>query len=370
MKIGMMLRNLGELGGIYVYTVNLIEELLKLDKSNQYIFFYNDPKFLGRYAQYKNVTERVVKLPGKLLWDQIAIPRAVKREKIDLLFNPKLSIPLFVNCKTVLIYHGAEQFAVPEIFKWYDRIYFKIMTKYYFAKADAVISTTRKGCKDLARLIGTDEKKIKPIYESHHKRFQIIEDPKQLKKIRQKYSLPEQFILFVGGITPLKNLGNLLRAFKEIKNKLSNLQLVVVGFKRWKFKKDISLIKQLKLEDKVIFTGFVPDDDLPAIYNLAHLYILPSFYEGFGIPVLEAMSCGCPVITSTTGCSSEVAGDAAVLVDPRNAKNIATKIYDVAVNEKLRKTMIEKGMTRSKEFSWEKCGLETLSLFESLVNHN
>ncbi|OGW17187.1 MAG: hypothetical protein A3G93_11785 [Nitrospinae bacterium RIFCSPLOWO2_12_FULL_45_22] len=367
MKIGIMLRHINELGGIVVYTVNLIEELLKNDSKNEYVFIYNRPEFLGRYSGYHNVREKVVKMPNKLLWDQFAVPVVARKEKLDLIFNPKLSIPLFTHCKTILVYHGAEQFAVPELFKWHDRMYFKTIVPFYFAKADAVISMTYKGSKDLTRLVGANEKKITAIYESHHNRFRVIEDQKALKKIREKYRLPEKFILFVGGLAPLKNFGNLLRAYQKLDKKIS-INLVAVGFKRWKFESDLRLINELKLDGKVIFTGFVPDEDLPAIYSLAHQFILPSFYEGFGIPVLEAMACGCPVITSTTGCSSEVSGDAAVLIDPRDVDGIAEAMYKIAVDTDLRNKMVEKGLKRAKDFSWEKCARETLALFESVVD--
>jgi len=173
--------------------------------------------------------------------------------------------------------------------------------------------------------------------------------------------------LFVGGLAPLKNFGNLLRAYQKLDKKIS-INLVAVGFKRWKFESDLRLINELKLDGKVIFTGFVPDEDLPAIYSLAHQFILPSFYEGFGIPVLEAMACGCPVITSTTGCSSEVSGDAAVLIDPRDVDGIAEAMYKIAVDTDLRNKMVEKGLKRAKDFSWEKCARETLALFESVVD--
>jgi glycosyltransferase involved in cell wall biosynthesis len=171
--------------------------------------------------------------------------------------------------------------------------------------------------------------------------------------------------LFVGGLSPLKNFGNLLRAYEKV-YKMFPHKLVFTGFKRWKFSKDLQLVDQLGLHDHVLFTDFIPDEDIPAMYNLADLFVFPSLYEGFGMPVLEAMACGCPVLTTETGCSPEVAGDAALLVDPYAPDKIAEAIQRLLTDEQLRQGLIEKGLVRAKQFGWERCARETLALFESL----
>ena len=130
----------------------------------------------------------------------------------------------------------------------------------------------------------------------------------------------------------------------------------------------LGIMDQLAIREDVVFTGFIPDEDVPAIYNLADLFVFPSLYEGFGMPVLEAMACGCPVITTTTGCSPEVAGEAAILVDPLRSDEIATWIKRVLDDETLREGLIEKGLKRAKAFNWQRCAQETISLFESLNN--
>jgi glycosyltransferase involved in cell wall biosynthesis len=183
--------------------------------------------------------------------------------------------------------------------------------------------------------------------------------------VKSKYSLPEQFILFVGGITPLKNFGNLLKAYRKLQSRFPH-KLVVVGFNRWKFSKDLEVVNELGLRDKIVFCGFVPDEDLPAFYNLASLFAFPSLYEGFGIPVLEAMACGCPVVTTKTGCSPEVAGDAALLADPYDPDAIANAMGKVLIEESFRKSLIERGFARAEQFSWRKCASQTLALFESV----
>lgn len=367
MKIGIMLRHINELGGIVVYTKNLIENLLEIDKKNEYVFLYNTYSLMGTYSKYKNVKEVVINIPNKLLWDQIGVPKAVKSEKIDIIFNPKLSIPVFAPSKKVFTLVGLEQFTLPNIFKWYDRIYFCIMTPLFCRRANAIIVMTNTGKKDLIKYLNVNSNKIKVIYGSYHKRFEVKKNIENLLVIKQKYNLPEKYIFFIGGITPLKNFSNIIKAFKIIKKKVP-VRLVVAGFKRWKYAKDIDLINKLNLQNDVINLGFIQDDDLPYLYNLAQCLIFPSLYEGFGIPILEAQACGCPVITSKTGCTPEVSGGAALLVDPYNCEEIAQAIYDILNNRDLREKLIANGLENVKNFSWSKTAEQTLQLFKKNIS--
>ncbi len=358
-----MLRHLNELGGVVVYTKNIIENLLDIDKENQYVFLYNTPSLMGTYSKYKNVKEMVINISNKLLWDQIGVPRVVKSEKIDLIFNPKLSIPLFALSKKVFTLHGLEQFALPNIFKWYDHIYFRIMTPLYCRRASAIIVMTGTGKNDLIKYLNVKADKIEVIYESYHKRFEAIKNKENIMAIKRKYNLPEKYIFFIGGITPLKNFSNIIKSFNIIKNKIL-IKLVVAGFKRWKYADDIDLIRRLKLQNDVMILGFVPDDDLPYLYHLAQCLIFPSLYEGFGIPILEAQACECPVICSKTGCTPEVSGGAALLVNPYNCEEIAQSIYNILNNKDLRKKLITTGLENVKKFNWLKTAEKTLELFE------
>lgn len=365
MKIGIMLRHINELGGIVVYTKNLLENLLKIDKENEYIFLYNNPSLLGSYSKYKNVREVVIKFKNKLFWDQIGVPGAVRSRKIDLIFNPKLSIPLFTSAKKILTLPGLEQFALPNVFRWYDHLNSRIMEPLYCRRANAIIVMTDTGKKDLIKYLNVSNNKIKVIYASHHKRFELTKDKKELLAIKQKYNLPENYIFFIGGITPLKNFSNIIRAFKIIKNKIP-IKLVIVGFKRWKYASDFELISKLKLKDDVINLGFVPDDDLPYLYSAAQCLLFPSLYEGFGIPILEAHASRCPVICSNTGCTPEVSGKAALLVNPYDYKEIAKAVFDILNNNDLRDKLIASGLDNLKRFSWSKNARQTLELFEKI----
>lgn len=360
-----MLRHLNELGGIVVYTKNLLENLLEIDKENEYVFFYNNTSLLGSYSKYKNVREVVISFKNKLLWDQIGVPRAVRFHKIDIIFNPKLSIPLFASAKKIFTLPGLEQFALPNVFRWYDHLNTRIMGPLYCRRANAIIVMTDTGKNDLIKYLNVSSNKIKVIYASHHERFELTKDKKELLAIKQKYNLPENYIFFIGGITPLKNFSNIIRAFKIIKDKIP-IKLVMVGFKRWKYASDIELINKLKLKDDVINLGFVPDEDLPYLYSAAQCLLLPSLYEGFGIPILEANASRCPVVCSKTGCTPEVSGKAALLVNPYDYKEIAKAVFDILNNKDLREKLIASGLDNLKRFSWSKNARQTLELFEKI----
>jgi len=367
MKIGVMLRHLDQPGGIGVYTSRLLNTLFQIDQKNEYWAIYSQPNHLGRFADFPIVKETVVPAPNKLWWDQVSVPHFAQKNGLDLIFNPKLSVPLLTRCKTVNVMHGAEQFAVPKAFKWHDRIYFKVANPFYCRKATAIISPTHQCAQDISKYMGADLKRTHVINHAYNDNCKLLMKD-QVLAVKRKHKLPDHFILFVGGLSPLKNFGNLLKAYKLIGNSFPH-KLVCVGFRRWKYSKDIEMIRKLDIKDKVLFTGFVPDEDIPAFYNLADLFVFPSLYEGFGMPVLEAMACGCPVITTETGCSPEVAGGAAVLTNPYDVRQIAESIKKVLGENSFRKELIQKGLTRAGQFSWNNCARETLALFDSLNNH-
>ena len=382
MKIGVMLRAIDEKQGIGIYTKNLMDHLLALDKKNEYVLFYHNPKYLGHYVRYEHVREKLVETPlsspilqarsapdlslYKPIWDQVKIPIEAKREGVDLIFNTKFSVPLFTRRKTVMVLHGSEWFVHPEWFKFYDCVQIRTMMRLYCKKASFLISNSNLTKRDFVNILRVPEDKIKTIYFGINPKFRRIDDEIFLKKTKEKYHLPEKFILYVGRIYPGKNFGNLILAFSKIHTSLSQ-KIVVVGHPRFGYQREFASIEKLGLQERILFTGWIPMEDLVALYNLADLFVFPSLYEAFGIPLLEAMACGCPVIASQTGALPEIAGGAAFLFDPYSPDEIAEAIKKVLTEAKLRKELIERGLNRAKEFSWEKCARETLAVFESLA---
>jgi len=236
------------------------------------------------------------------------------------------------------------------------------MVPLYCKYATRFITVSRTVKKDAVRFSKVDAEKITPIYNGYESNiFKVIQDKEYLQEIMDKYKLPEKFILWVGQLYPPKNFGNILRALALIRDKIPH-KLVVVGEERWKSQGDIKLIDELQLGDRIQFTGWVTHDGLPAIYNKAELFVFPSLYEGFGIPLLEAMACGCPVLTSKTGSPPEVVNGAALLVDPQDPNEIAEGIIRILEEERMRSTLIRDGLKRVGSFGWEKTAREVLDV--------
>jgi glycosyltransferase involved in cell wall biosynthesis len=270
------------------------------------------------------------------------------------------------------VLHGSEWFAIPEHFLWYDRLYFERAVPFYCRRADALIAVSNATRMDVIRHVGIPPQKIRTIHNGFDpKSFRRIDDAQYLRSIREKYALPEKFIIWVGQIESRKNVGGLLRAFAKISGEVPH-KLVLVGEERFTFPmaagaaRDLHLIEELGLEDRVQFTGWIAHGELPAVYNLADLFAFPSLYEGFGIPLLEAMACGCPVVTANTCAPPEVTAGAAYLVDPADDESIANGMRTVLADSGLREKMVASGLVRAGEFSWAKCAREVLALFESL----
>ena len=216
-------------------------------------------------------------------------------------------------------------------------LYYKIFIPRSVLQAKVIIAVSKKVKQDIIKKFGVDERKIKVIYHGIDDCFCKVKNPDRLQEVRQKYRLLRPFILFVGNLEPKKNIPGLIQAYARlIKNSTLPHQLVIVGKKAWKYKKIFSLVRILKLEKQIVFTGYVPKDDLIAIYSLADQFVFPSFYEGFGLPPLEAMACGTPVITSNRGALPEVTGGHCQMVAPHDIDGLAKAMYELITNLDMR----------------------------------
>jgi len=365
MRIGVMLRNVGEKGGHGLYTRNILKNLLKIDKDNQYVLFYQGKRRKTSFSDYSNVEEQWINVPYKMLWDQIFIPFSALKSRIDLLFSPKWTAPLISPCKILMVVPDMGYYPHPEFYKGRDILYLKLMIPLYLRKATRVIAVSHTTKKDIIKFTGVDKSKVVVVHMAAEDIFAESVDPVFVERVKAKYSLSSQFILHVGIIYPGKNVEKLICAFAKIAKKFPH-KLVLVGGFRWKYSRVFDLIEEFNLKDKVIITNWVSRSELPVFYKLADLFAFPSLYEGFGIPVLEAMTCGCPVVTSSTGATPEIAGDAALIVNPRSVDEIYEATVRVLEDEKLKKELVSKGYARAKKFSWEKSARETLSVFREL----
>ncbi len=370
MKIGIMLRHYEQLeGGVKHYTKSLLPQLFTLAPQHQYTLLYQNPTLVGTYSGFPNVKELVMRMPGTVLWDQLAVPWMTRGLNLDVIFNPKFTIPFFHRAKKVWVFHGSEWFIIPEHFTWYDRLYVTLSLPFYCRFADAFVSVAQVVKDDIVKETGTDPKKIFPIHNGiDPKRFYLVDDPAKLATVRAKYQLPEKYILWVGQIGTRKNIQRLFQAFAQIAREFPH-ELVIAGEQRKLQRGEMALseldqLRELGLEKRVKFIGWVGHEDLPAIYRMADLFAFPSIYEGFGIPLIEAMACGCPIVTATTCAPPEVCAGAAELVDPLDVQAITAGMRKVLSDSALREKMITRGLERAKDFGWEKCARQVLEVFD------
>jgi glycosyltransferase involved in cell wall biosynthesis len=366
MRIGIMLRSYDRAGGIGIYTRNIVKHILNIDQRNHYVLIYNNRDHLGSYAYKKNVDEVFVKPCNSLIWDHYKIPKVIKSWGIDLIFHTKFTVPITTNAKKVMMLHGSGWFVHPELWSKRDVFYQQKMMPLYCRKADYLISNSDLTTNDFIRIFGISEEKINTIYLAPGENFRPIKDQATLGAVRGKYNLPEKFILTVTSYDPArKNFDTLIDAFESLYKKHKDVHLVVAGKNCQKYTEDFHL-RERGLIESVIFSGWVDQEDLPAIYTLAKCFVFPSVYETFGIPVLEALACGCPVVSSNTGAIPELAEGAAALIDPFDQQTLAERIMDVLESESVFNRFRMLGIERAKEFTWTKAAKKTLNIFESV----
>jgi glycosyltransferase involved in cell wall biosynthesis len=368
MRIGMMLRTLDEKGGIGVYSRYLTEELLTLDRRNEYVLYYRNPANRGRFAHLDNVTERVIEGGNKAVWDQIRIPFACWRDRVDVVLHPKFTVPLLATCKTVMVLHGAGWF-MPNAERYWsglDLKYIRMFMPLYCRKATAILSVSHITTEMFNERFKLPPGKVRTVYFGPGKHFKRVGDENRLREAKSKYNLPDRFVLTLSklGGGRRKNIEGILKAY-EIHHGTTAHKLVIGGKDCHKFRTEYNLPDDGYGRD-ILFPGWIDQEDLPAVYSLADLYLYPSNVEAFPIPLTEAMACGTPIITSNLNGLKEIAGEAALFVDATNPQQIAEALGQVLTDTQLRQSLASKAVARSKHFSWDKCARETLDVLESL----
>jgi O-antigen biosynthesis alpha-1,2-mannosyltransferase len=366
MRIGIMLRSFDEKGGVGVYTRNIVKELLQLDSKNEYILFYANPINIGLFSHHSNVKERWLKGSNKAYWDQIAIPRACCEDQIDVLFHPKFTAPLLAPCPVVMTVHGADWF-IPDQALYYtfpDILYMRIATPLYFKKCSTIISVTQSTTDDFNQVLHLPPNKMCTVYFAPARHFRRVTDKNVLQTVKARYALPERFILTLTKRQGdrRKNLGQIFEAYALYHKRTANPSKLVVGGKDCHLFRHEYCLPNDGFGRDVIFPGWFEQTDLPAIYSLADLYLYPSNLESASIPIMEAMACGTPILTSNVNGTKEIAGDAALLVDPRDTVAIADAIRQILSDSVLQRTLSERGLVRAQRYSWDACAEKTLNI--------
>jgi len=374
-----------ERAGIGKYTQNLLKTLFKIDKNNHYFLYFSF--WRKKELRKKLIRELLGRLPANVELKFLSLPAAwlewlfstsypatkIIREPLDLYFSPYVSgIPRNGFPKMVTTCHDL-------VFLRFPGHRGRKLSQYYLQRhqiaaqnCQKIIAPSLATKKDLQKFLRVPAQKISVIYEAAEEKFKIIKDKRTMAKIIGRY-LPhsfnptEKYILSVGTLEPRKNLTKLVEAYSILPHQLQRqYQLILVGGQGWNNEQLKKTIINLNLKEKVILPGFVKDEDLPYIYNGASVFIYPSLYEGFGLPPLEAMACGVPVISSNLSSLPEVIGRAGILVDPQDEIAIAQAIKRLILHPKLAKKIAKQAQIRSKKFSWSLAAHKTLKVFESI----
>jgi glycosyltransferase involved in cell wall biosynthesis len=376
MRIGLEGRVLTpHIGGIGRYAIHLIDALLALS-----IHQYPDLEFVIFTAPQTDRTllegsrarlcERFRRIKSTLIRSAVLLPVGVRCEHIDVFHGLDQSgIPLFFKGgKYVVTIHDVIPLVLPWAFSPRHRWILATALARIRKQAEMVIVPSTAVAEDVVHYLHVERERITVIPMGCAPRFQPSQEPARMVAIRRRYDLPERYVLFVGTLEPRKNVKTLLHAFAHViaDTPQDSLRLVIAGGEGWGGEDYLATVEALRMHDYVRFTGFVEDDDLPDLYRGALLFVYPSLYEGFGLPVLEAMACGTPVITSNCTSLPEVAGDAALLVDPTQPELLAAAISSVMNDGALRQALRAKGLTRARAFTWDAVAEQTLALYRAI----
>ncbi len=365
MRIGVMLRHYDQHGGgVKVYTQRLLRALLDLGSKHEFVLLYRNPALVGTYGGEPAVEEVAIPARSVLGWDQIAMPSAVRRHAIDLLYNPKYSIPLAAPCPSVWVCHGLDWYVMPWASRRIDRLSHRFLVPRYAARAGAIIGVSEVTRQHVMQYLRVPPERVITVYAGVDDVFRRPPEEARLGEIREKYSLPERFLLYAGAIYPPKNFTRLVRAYARV-GPARGIPLVIAGGEnRFLSEDELKEPEALGIKDWVRWPGWVEQDNLAGFYALADALLLPSLFESCGLPVLEAMAAGCPVVTANCYGTKELAEGAAVLVDPESVDDIADGIRRVLDNDGLRSDLVRAGRKRSAEFEWRRCAMETLQVLE------
>lgn len=366
--------------GIRNYTLNLLKQLVRLDTENEYVIFINSfrkshpnlPFLISSRVRLKRY--HIADSALLLVWQYLRFPPVeLFTGRIDLFHSPEGIIPPQIKGKRVVTVHDLYFMEHPEETDDSRNRFLHRSLRSNLLKADKIIASSHSTKAEIIKHFNINPARITVIYLGVDlTRFcrltAITRDTQLLELIRQEYCLPPQYILTVSTIEPRKNIEGLLFAYRRLKQILNNPpKLVIVG--RWGCKSDRikEVVQQLELIQDVIFTDYIPDEHLPLIYNNALLFVFPSLAEGFGLPLLEAMACGLPVIASNAPALKEIAEEVAIIVDPHNYYLLADKMKEVILSHKLRTQLSEKSLQQARNFNWENCARKTLKVYKEVV---
>ncbi len=356
--------------GAGVYAIELVRAMTERDRHDGYAVFARGG-WLEEAARGKpnwrieHVAAR--SRTARLAWEQLSLPARLSALRIDVLHSTHHTLPLRPTaCARVVTLHDLTFFRIPERYPVARRLYMQTLTRLSARVADAIIVPSETVRAEVMRVLGVLASKVSTVYEAAAADF-TPGDRSQAAAVARGYGIDGPYVLSVGSLEPGKNRGRLIEAMRRLRNAGHNERLVIVGQRGWKYAADLELIDRLGMGDRVVMPGYVKREHLPALYRAATVFAFPSLYEGFGLPVLEAMACGTPVLTSNVSATAEVAKNAALIVAPLSVDAITDGLRRLLCHEELRGELARRGIERAAEFSWRKAADETHDVYRRAV---
>lgn len=346
--------------GVGTYTSNLFQALQRLNGNE--IVPLAPPEWLRRGSALRRT------VLNKTMWMQAALPRDIRQLRLDVCHFTNFVAPLRSPCPTVLTIHDMTLWLFRQHHTLRRVAAMRPIIPLAARRADAIITVSESARADIISILDLDPAKVHVVYEAASTEFHPLPAEEARAFVRASYGVQEPYVLYVGTLEPRKNLVRLLEAYASLRHsKRSPHSLVLVGSRGWKEQPIFAAVERLQIRDAVHFIGHVPLDHLVALYNAATVLAFPSLYEGFGLPIVEAMACGTPVVTSPCGSLREIAGDAAELIDPLDVGSIADGLYHVACNPDHAAMLRSRGLDRASQFTWTEAARQTRQLYENVA---
>ncbi len=351
--------------GSGIYAAGLYEALLQINQKDEFCV-YSAPRTEGNGFQ-SSLYRKAENFYHDIFWKHAVLPLKGHYEHLDILHEPNFIGPLVSSCPVVISILDISVLKMPEYFSSWFRNYARILLPRSAHSASHILTISEFSKQEIVNFLGIPEEKITVTYLDVAPRFMVL-DEAQTASLLAKYEISSPFILSVCTLEPRKNILRLVQSYAQLKKRGFPHQLIHIGSKGWQYAEILAEVERLGLQNDVLFLNHIPLDELVVFYNKADVFVYPSLYEGFGLPVLEAMRCGCPVITSNTSSLPEIIGSAGVMVDPLSTLQIAEALESVLSSSTKIQTMNLAGLEQAKKFSWQRCAHETMMVYQQVYN--
>ncbi|HEX8161866.1 MAG TPA: glycosyltransferase family 1 protein [Pyrinomonadaceae bacterium] len=374
MHIGIDAHAVGtRLAGNETYITNLVEALADVDTSNRYTLYVTKPAAVERFAgRWPNFAVRRTLPHSPVVRIPVTLSAELRRRPVDVL-HVQFTAPPLAPCPVVVTIHDLAFEHLPATFKRRSWMQLRLTVRRTARRAAQIITVSEYSKRDIVETYRVEPGRVTVTHEAAAARFRPVSDERELRRVRQLYGIEGDYILAVGSVQPRKNLARLVRAYSDLRRRPGQAKLprlVVVGKLAWLYEETLRAVEECGVREDVTLTGYVPEGDLPALYSGALCFAYPSFFEGFGLPPLEAMRCGTPVVVGDRTSLPEVVGDAGLLVDPFDTAAMTAALARVVDDGELRRLMRARGLARAARFDWRETARRTLEVYQRATRRN